>query len=98
MKTLIKRHLIGLFALVLTVATMSFKMVEKSTNNSNNDLWYYTLSTDDGYDEEENFEPAGVHTECTGGSDIWCVIRAPQQPGTNLPDLDNIQEFVSYKP
>lgn len=30
MKTLVKKHMIGLFTLVLTVATMSFKMIEKS--------------------------------------------------------------------
>lgn len=35
MKTFLKRHMIGLFALVLTVTTMSFKMTNNSTT------WYY---------------------------------------------------------
>lgn len=38
MQTLIKRHLIGLFALVLTVTTMSFKMMENTVTSFQ---WYY---------------------------------------------------------
>jgi hypothetical protein len=37
MKNLVKKHMIGLFALVLTVATMSFKMAEKSNSS---DYWF----------------------------------------------------------
>lgn len=96
MKTFFKNNLIWIFALVLSIGTMSFKLAEKS-NNALSETWYYMPDTTGSEKDHESYtrDPEGFN--CTGGGPVWCTISAPEDGNTGYPDLSNVETPTSYK-
>lgn len=90
MKTFLKKNLIAVFALLLGIATMSFKMAEKTTPSTQ--IWYYTETTTDGHNDYQNYVPAEGPYFCLSTSDVRCTIEAPEDSThEGYPDLSDIQ-------
>lgn len=96
MRNLIKKNLIAVFALLLGIGTMSFKLTEKNMK-SLDEQWYYTPEITGAEGSPSSYERAGSHPNCPGNTDVWCLIEAPEFENSGQPDLSNVTEPLSYK-
>ncbi|PLK45782.1 hypothetical protein [Emticicia sp. TH156] len=100
MKTLVKKHLLWGFALLLSVATMSFKLSEKQrmTKSAGTTTlrWHFIPNTSGGESVADNYEPAGSIPDCPNSTSVRCIIMAPEgDPGK--PDLSGTVQVLNYK-
>jgi len=90
MKTFLKKNLIWVFTLVLGIGTMSFKIVEKTSNNSTNSQWYYTENVST-FEHEANRYVEYSGQNCPGEESVRCSITAPDSSGyPKLSEATNI--------
>jgi hypothetical protein len=98
MKTFFVKNLIVVFALLLGIGTMSFKVSKMNagvTENNQNLKWHFIPDVPGGEDDPENYEPGESIPDCPNATSVRCIIIAPElSPG--VPDLDNA-EVLNYK-
>ena len=86
-----------ILALVIALVFSAFTNTQQS--KFEDPLWYYTEDTVDDHNDATKYEPlAGQAGFCTGGSSVRCVIEAPEDGQSGLPDLNNITSYPSFKP
>lgn len=89
MTNLVKKHMIGLFALVLTVATMSFKMVEKS--QSNEDIYWFVVSGN-------TVTETTLTYSCEGEEEIVCAVAfSTDQKPSEVTTVTQAQNHANYR-
>ena len=94
MKTFFKKNLIWVFALVLGIGTMSFKIVEKKSDNGASVEWYYTEDVSDfEYDQTKYIEYDGQ--SCPGAMSVRCSLTAPRE-ANGYPQLSSATN-ITYK-
>ena len=81
----LKVNLFSIAALAIATLTMSFKMVEKISQNEDL-VWYYTPTTAVGHNNPANYVPATGSEDCPSESDVRCTLEAPDN-GIGQPDL-----------
>lgn len=84
MKTLIKRNLLSVFAVLLALGTMSFKLVSKEAKSATDPVWYYIPNTAGQESDVEQYRPFNGES-CPGSASVICTIQAPDDGGK--PDL-----------
>lgn len=81
----LKLNLFSIAALAIATLTMSFKMVEKISQNEEI-VWYYIPTTAAGHNNPANYVPATGSENCPNESDVRCTLEAPDN-GSGQPDL-----------
>lgn len=95
MKTFLKKNLLWVFALIMGLGTMSFKIL-KNSSNTLSETWYYKYDVMglqyDASSYERHYGP-----NCIGSSSVWCTIEAPEDGDSGVPDLTNVEFPTSFK-
>lgn len=91
MKTFLKKNLVWVFALVLGIGTMSFKMAEKIEANelleSGTRRWYYTPNTSEHQTDQNYYIPGDAIPDCLYSTSVNCIVLAPEDGSSGKPDL-----------
>jgi hypothetical protein len=93
-----KRFMLPLLALVLAAVFSSFD--KRVQLKSDDPLWYYKEYTTSGHSNASNYELLTTQDQddfCPGDSDVRCVIQAPVNGMTGLPNLSQAV-VISRKP
>lgn len=94
-----KKFLFPTFAILLAVTFSAFDK-PASVKLSDDPLWYYKLYVTTGESTQSNYELLTGQDQqdfCPGNSAVRCVIQAPEDGTSGLPDLSSIT-VVSRKP
>src|SRR5690606_31695016 len=88
----LKVNVLSIAALAIGVLTMSFKMVEKITQDEEM-VWRYTPSTAAGHNNPANYVPPNGSENCPNESDVRCTLEAPDN-GSGQPDLSQATKIT----
>lgn len=87
MKKTLQKHAMILVAFFIAAVFSAFTIAEKNSSKVTDALpqWSYKLNTTSGENNPANYELAEGSESCPGGSDVRCIIEAPDNGGE--PDL-----------
>ncbi len=89
MKTFVKKNLIAVFALLMSIGTMSFKMVEKSNQD---EFWFEVAGDTIGDPMEPQSCPEGYTNPCaivfSSTEDIPATVQEGREHGDYVTEVN----------